>query len=161
MHHSHHKATLYMFLQSKLDELDPTLLQWLQARTVKALLRVCVELAQEIVRILSNLLEQRILRRRRLSNLELSWILTVVPLETLLPVDMGAASISTISLLLAAATDQSLLWDHSPWSRRAYAPLEDMSFRGNLSAGLIVSELRQLDDELSQLTIQDYGKSAT
>lgn len=61
-----------MFLQSKLDELDPTLLQWLQARTVKALLRVCVELAQEIVRILSNLLEQRILRRRRLSNLELS-----------------------------------------------------------------------------------------
>lgn len=55
---------------------------------------------------------------------------------------------------MAAAIDQSLLRDHSPWSQRAYAILDSMSARGNLSARLIRFELKQLDDELAQLLMK-------
>lgn len=58
---------------------------------------------------------------------------------------------STVPLLLAAAIEPSILRDHSPWSRRAYAILEYMSVRGNISAGLVQKQLGQLDDELAQL----------
>lgn len=58
---------------------------------------------------------------------------------------------STVSLLLAAAIEPSILRDHKPWSRCAYSILEYMSARGNISARLIQKELRQLDDELAQL----------
>ncbi|KNG82270.1 hypothetical protein ANOM_009869 [Aspergillus nomiae NRRL 13137] len=134
------RPLLYIFLQSKLGLSDPALMDWLQAGTVKALLHICVESSQQILRILSNLLEQGIL-------------------ETFLPFDMDAASTATISLLLAAAIDPSLLRDHSPWSQRAYAIFDDMTARGNLSARLIRSELKQLDSELSQLAMK--GNMAT
>lgn len=52
---------------------------------------------------------------------------------------------------MAAAIDPSLVHDHSPWSQRAYAILDNMGARGNCSAILIRSELKQLDDELAQL----------
>lgn len=52
---------------------------------------------------------------------------------------------------MAATISSSLLSDHSPWSQRAYVILDDMSSRGNLSARLIGSELKQLDVELSQI----------
>lgn len=55
---------------------------------------------------------------------------------------------------MAAAIDPSLIHDHSPWSQRAYAILDNMSVRGNLSARLIRSELKQLDDELAQLLVK-------
>ena len=66
---------------------------------------------------------------------------------------MDAVFMSTVPLLLAAAIEPSILRDHSPWSRRAYAILEYMSVRGNISAGLIQKQLRQLDDELAQLKV--------
>lgn len=75
-------------------------------------------------------------------------------LETFLPFDMDAAVTSTIPLLMAASIDSSLLQDHSPWSQRAYAILDEMSIRGNLSAKLVRSELKQLDDELTQLLMR-------
>ncbi|KAE8362447.1 fungal-specific transcription factor domain-containing protein [Aspergillus caelatus] len=130
------RPLLYIFLQSKLGLSDPALMDWLQAGTVQALLHICVESAQQILRILSNLLEQGLL-------------------ETFLPFDMDAASTSTISLLLAAAIDPSLLRDHSPWSKRAYTILDEMSARGNLSARLIRSELKQLAGELAQLAMKE------
>ena len=68
---------------------------------------------------------------------------------------MDAAFTSTIPLLMAATIDSSLLQDHSPWSQRAYTILDDMSLRGNLSARLIRSELKQLDDELAQVLTKD------
>lgn len=36
-------------------------MDWLQSRTVKALLHICVESAQQVLRILSNLQEQGLL----------------------------------------------------------------------------------------------------
>lgn len=67
---------------------------------------------------------------------------------------MDAASTSTISLLLAASIDSSLHRDHSSWLQRAYAIFDEMCVRGNLSARLIRSELKQLDDELAQLAMK-------
>lgn len=61
---------------------------------------------------------------------------------------------------MAAAIDPSLLIDHSPWSQRAYTILDDMSTRGSRSARLIQSELKQLDDELSQLLAKDGAPMA-
>ncbi|KAJ5698667.1 hypothetical protein N7462_000672 [Penicillium macrosclerotiorum] len=129
------RLLLYIFLQSKLGKSDPALMDWLQYVTVKALLHICVESAQQILRILSNLQEQGLL-------------------EMFLPFDMDTAFASTISLLMAAAIDLSILHDHSHWSQRAYAILEYMNVRGNLSAGLIQSELKQLDNELAQLLVK-------
>ncbi|CAG7965789.1 unnamed protein product [Penicillium olsonii] len=129
------RPLLYIFLQSKLGQSDPALLKWLQSETVKALLHICVESAQQILRILSSLLEQGIL-------------------ETFLPFDMDAASTSTISLLVAAAIDPSLLKDHSPWSQRAHKIFDQMILRGNHSAKLVQMELKQLDDELAQLAMK-------
>ncbi|PKY00984.1 hypothetical protein P168DRAFT_334887 [Aspergillus campestris IBT 28561] len=135
------RPLLYIFLQSKLGQSDPALMEWLQSATVKGLLHACVESAQQILRILSNLLEQGLL-------------------ETFLPFDMDAAFISTIPLMMAATIDQSLLQDHSPWSQRAYTILEDMSTRGNICARLAQSELKQLDDELAQLFLKNNVPTA-
>ncbi|KAJ5231277.1 fungal-specific transcription factor domain-containing protein [Penicillium citrinum] len=128
------RPLLYIFLQSRLGHSDPALMDWLQVDTIKALISICVESAQETLRILSNLQEQGVL-------------------EVFLPFDMDAAFMSTVSLLLAAAIEPSILRDHTPWSKRAYAILENMSSRGNISARLIQKELRQLDDELAQLMV--------
>ncbi|KAJ5199405.1 hypothetical protein N7491_000039 [Penicillium cf. griseofulvum] len=108
-------------------------MDWLQSGTVKALLHVCVESAQQTLRILSGLLEQGIL---------------------------DAASMSTISLLLAAAIDPSLVQDHSPWTRLAYSIFDYMSARGNPCARLLLSESKQLENELAQLASETYLTSA-
>ncbi|RAH48956.1 fungal specific transcription factor domain-containing protein [Aspergillus brunneoviolaceus CBS 621.78] len=126
------RPLLYIFLQSKLGHSDPSLLDWLKSGTVHSLLHICLESAQQILRILSNLLEQGLL-------------------ETFLPFDVDATSISTMPLIMAAAIDPSLLSDHAPWSQRAYAILDEMHRRGNLAAKLVGAELRQLDTELGQL----------
>ncbi|CAG8232481.1 unnamed protein product [Penicillium salamii] len=129
------RPLLYIFLQSKLGQSDPALMNWLRSETVKTLLHICVESAQQILRILSSLLEQGIL-------------------EHFLPFDMDATSTSTTSLLVAAAIDPSLLRDHSPWSQRADKILDQMVLRGNHAAKLVQSELKQLDGELAQLAMK-------
>lgn len=73
---------------------------------------------------------------------------------------MDAVFNSTVCLLMAASIDASLLQDHSPWSQRAYGMLDEMTLRGNLSARLIQSELKQLDEELTHLEIEANMKSA-
>lgn len=75
--------------------------------------------------------------------------------DSFLPFDMDAAFTSTISLLIAAAIDSSLIQDHIPWSQRAYTILDEMDAHGNKSARLILSELHRLDSELAQLSMQD------
>lgn len=126
-------------------------MDWLQSGTVKALLHICVESAQQILRILSNLLDQGLLGKSFFTYKRGIVYSLCSTIETFLPFDLDAAFMSTIPLLMAAAIDSSLLQDHSPWSQRAYTILDDMSIRGNLSARLIQSELKQLDDKLAQV----------
>ena len=56
---------------------------------------------------------------------------------------------------MSSAIDPSLLPDHTPWLNRVYAILDEMAARGNLAAGLIRSELKQIDDELVQIFPSD------
>lgn len=55
------RPLLYIFLQSRLGETESTLIQWLQSGSVKGLIQICVESAQQILKILSLLLDQGLL----------------------------------------------------------------------------------------------------
>ncbi|KAF5652672.1 transcription activator [Fusarium sp. NRRL 25303] len=105
------------------------LIHWLQSESVKGLVQMCTESAQQILRILSSLSEQGLL-------------------ETFLKFDQDAAFTATIALLMAAAIDSSLLPDHTPWTQRAYGLFDEMNSRGNLVANMVAAELKQLEDLL-------------
>lgn len=81
-------------------------------------------------------------------------LITNIRIDSFLPFDIDAAFTATTSLLMGAAIDPSLLYDHSPWTQRAYTILDDMKARGSTSAKLVLSELKYLDDELAQLSTQ-------
>ncbi|KAF4435785.1 Proline utilization trans-activator [Fusarium acutatum] len=100
-----------------------------QSESVKGLVQMCTESAQQILRILSSLSEQGLL-------------------ETFLRFDQDAAFTATIALLMAAAIDSSLLPDHTPWTQRAYGLFDEMNSRGNLVANMVAAELKQLEDLL-------------
>ena len=53
---------------------------------------------------------------------------------------------------MAAGIDSSLLSDQPKWCQRAYSILDEMSSRGNATAKMIGSELKQLESLLSRLT---------
>ncbi|KAF5687460.1 transcription activator [Fusarium denticulatum] len=123
------RPLLYTFLLSRLGHLEVALMHWLQSESVKGLVQMCTESAQQILRILSSLSEQGLL-------------------ETFLKFDQDAAFSATIALLMAAAIDSSLLPDHTPWAQRAYGLFDEMNSRGNLVANMVAAELKQLEDLL-------------
>ncbi|ENH72991.1 Proline utilization trans-activator [Fusarium oxysporum f. sp. cubense race 1] len=123
------RPLLYTFLLSRLGHLEVALMHWLQSESVKGLVQMCTESAQQILRILSSLSEQGLL-------------------ETFLRFDQDAAFTATIALLMAAAIDSSLLPDHTPWTQRAYGLFDEMNSRGNLVANMVAAELKQLEDLL-------------
>ncbi|KAG9499156.1 hypothetical protein J7337_009971 [Fusarium musae] len=123
------RPLLYTFLLSRLGHLEVALMHWLQSESVKGLVQMCTESAQQILRILSSLSEQGLL-------------------ETFLKFDQDAAFSATIALLMAAAIDSSLLPDHTPWTQRAYGLFDEMNSRGNLVANMVAAELKQLEDLL-------------
>ncbi|KAM0218684.1 hypothetical protein ACHAQD_006810 [Fusarium lateritium] len=101
---------------------------------------MCTESAQQILRILSSLSEQGLL-------------------ETFLRFDQDATLTATIALLMAAAIDSSLLPDHTPWTQRAYAILDEMGSRGNLVATMVASELKQLEGLLRGFLVNNDARS--
>ncbi|CCT71603.1 related to positive activator of transcription [Fusarium fujikuroi IMI 58289] len=123
------RPLLYTFLLSRLGHLEVALMHWLQSESVKGLVQMCTESAQQILRILSSLSEQGLL-------------------EIFLKFDQDAAFTATIALLMAAAIDSSLLPDHTPWTQRAYGLFDEMNSRGNLVANMVAAELKQLEDLL-------------
>ncbi|KAF4977143.1 hypothetical protein FZEAL_6286 [Fusarium zealandicum] len=138
------RPLLYTFLLSRLGQLEVALMHWLQSESVKGLIQMCIESAQQILRILVSLSDQGLLGMS----------------ETFLRFDLDATFTSTIVLLMAAAIDSSLLQDHSPWSQRAYAIFDEMYSRGNLVADLIASELKQLEGLLSKFLVKDNSSPA-
>ncbi|KIL89945.1 proline utilization trans-activator [Fusarium avenaceum] len=98
------------------------------------------ESAQQILRILSSLSEQGLL-------------------ETFLRFDQDATLTATIVLLMASAIDSSLLPDHTPWTQRAYAILDEMGSRGNLVAPMVASELKQLEGLLRGFLVNNEARS--
>ncbi|KAJ3545695.1 hypothetical protein NM208_g2383 [Fusarium decemcellulare] len=137
------RPLLYIFLQSKLGHSESVMMRWLQSETVHRLLQICVESAQQTITILSHLLNQGLLASANDGS---------ASLETFLPFDFDATFTSTIALLMAAAVDSTLIPDHSPWTQRAYAVLDEMDSRGNRIAGMTLSELKTLEDLLDRLS---------
>ncbi|KAF5001028.1 hypothetical protein FGRMN_1313 [Fusarium graminum] len=134
------RPLLYTFLLSRLGHLEVALMHWLQSESVKGLVQMCTESAQQILRILSSLSEQGLL-------------------ETFLRFDQDAAFTATIALLMAAAIDSSLLPDHTPWTQRAYALFDEMNSRGNLVANMVASELKQLEGLLREFLVNSDSRS--
>ncbi|KAF4967891.1 hypothetical protein FSARC_4631 [Fusarium sarcochroum] len=91
---------------------------------------------QQILRILSSLSDQGLL-------------------ETFLRFDQDATFTATIAILMAAAIDSSLLPDPTPWTQRAFAIFDEMSSRGNLVAGMVASELKQLEGLLKGFLVNN------
>jgi hypothetical protein len=85
-------------------------------------------------------------------------ILTPTP-ETFLRFDQDATLTATIALLMASAIDSSLLPDHTPWTQRAYAILDEMGSRGNLVAPMVASELKQLEGLLRGFLVSNEARS--
>ncbi|KAM0345903.1 hypothetical protein ACHAPU_005954 [Fusarium lateritium] len=112
----------------------------ISSESVKGLVQMCTESAQQILRILSSLSEQGLL-------------------ETFLRFDQDAAFTATIALLMAAAIDSSLLPDHTPWTQRAYAIFDEMNSRGNLVANMVASELKQLEGLLRGFLVNSDSRS--
>ncbi|WZH42385.1 Zn2-C6 fungal-type domain-containing protein [Fusarium acuminatum] len=134
------RPLLYTFLLSRLGHLEVALMHWLQSESVKGLVQMCTESAQQILRILSSLSEQGLL-------------------ETFLRFDQDATLTATIALLMASAIDSSLLPDHTPWTQRAYAILDEMGSRGNLVAPMVASELKQLEGLLRGFLVSNEARS--
>ncbi|KAH7247778.1 hypothetical protein B0J15DRAFT_514539 [Fusarium solani] len=130
------RPLLYTFLQSRLGQADASLLDRLKSESVRRLVQICLESSYRIIKILSVLLGQGLL-------------------ESFLPFDLDAAFTSTISIVMAATIDASLVTDYNHWIQKAYAVLDEMSSRGNTVALHIGSELRQLEDTLEHLRIKE------
>ncbi|KIW77665.1 hypothetical protein Z517_07497 [Fonsecaea pedrosoi CBS 271.37] len=133
------RPILYTFLESKLRQSNINLVELLQSGSVRTLLQMCIESAQQMITILSALQDHSLL-------------------ESFLPFDLDAAFTSAIALLMAATVDPSLLKDCSPWLQRAHAVFDEMISRGNRVARMIKSELQQLENILNRLSSNEENQ---
>ncbi|KXH29412.1 hypothetical protein CSIM01_12800 [Colletotrichum simmondsii] len=72
--------------------------------------------------------------------------------ESFLTFDLDATSTAAVALSMAAAIEPTLNSDQAAWSQRVFLILEEMSSHGSKIAGMISSELRQLDNYLHHLS---------
>ncbi|OAP59708.1 hypothetical protein AYL99_07006 [Fonsecaea erecta] len=136
------RPILYTLLQSKLRQSNINLAELLQSGSVRTLLQMCIESAQQMITILSALQEHSLL-------------------ESFLPFDLDATFTSAITLLMAAAVDPSLVKDCSLWLLRSHAVFDEMISRGNQVAKLIKSELQQLESILNRLSANEENQPVT
>ncbi|KAH7191610.1 Zn(II)2Cys6 transcription factor [Fusarium oxysporum] len=134
------RPLLYSLLQARIGQSDINLVHTLQSGSVRALLLMCIDFAQQIMDILVTLHIQSLL-------------------ESFLRSDLDAAFTAMITLLMAPVIDMSLLKGSSPWLRRGYAVLDDMISRGNMVALQMKSELRQLEDVFNCLNVGELGSN--
>ncbi|OQV04959.1 Fungal Zn2-Cys6 binuclear cluster domain-containing protein [Cladophialophora immunda] len=133
------RPILYTFLQSKLRQSNINLVELLQSGSVRTLLQMCIESAQQMITILSALQDHSLL-------------------ESFLPFDLDATFTSAIALLMAATVDSSLVKDCSPWLQRSHAVFDEMISRGNRVARMIKSELQQLENILNRLSSNEENQ---
>ncbi|KAL0782088.1 hypothetical protein CaCOL14_003423 [Colletotrichum acutatum] len=130
------RPLLFIFLQSKLGQSEPVLMQWLHSDSIRNLLQVCTDSSRQIVKILSRLLSHGLL-------------------ESFLTFDLDATSTAAVAMSMAAAVEPTLISDHAAWSQRVFLILEEMDSHGSKIAGMISSELRQLDHYLHHLSADE------
>ncbi|KAK7433778.1 hypothetical protein Landi51_13800 [Colletotrichum acutatum] len=75
--------------------------------------------------------------------------------ESFLTFDLDATSTAAVAMSMAAAVEPTLISDHAAWSQRVFLILEEMDSHGSKIAGMISSELRQLDHYLHHLSADE------
>ncbi|KAF4781920.1 hypothetical protein HER10_EVM0005103 [Colletotrichum scovillei] len=126
------RPLLFIFLQCKLGQSEAVLMQWLHSDSIRSLLQVCTDSSRQIIKILLRLLSHGLL-------------------ESFLTFDLDATSTAAVAMSMAAAIEPTLISDQAAWSQRVFLILEEMSSHGSKIAGMISSELRQLDNYLRHL----------
>ncbi|KAF2716138.1 hypothetical protein K431DRAFT_279571 [Polychaeton citri CBS 116435] len=124
------RPLLFIFLEAKLHDHDMVQRGY---GHVRALLQICIDSSLQTLKILAALQDQGLL-------------------ESFLSFDLDAWFTSTIVLVMATVVDLSLLKGESNWLERAYSIVDEMESRGNLVAGFVKSELRQLEMILMRVT---------
>ncbi|ETI21010.1 hypothetical protein G647_07353 [Cladophialophora carrionii CBS 160.54] len=127
------RPLLFSFLRSRLEQSNANLVAMLKSGSVRMLLQMCVESAQQMLTILSALQEHGLL-------------------VSFLPFDLDAAFTSGIALLMAAKVNSSLVKDPAPWLQRSYSVFQEMIYRGNMVAQMTKSELEQLEGILNRVS---------
>lgn len=134
------RPLLFGFLQSKLGQSSIKMNEMRRSGSVRKLLQMCLESAQQMLLILTAVQDHGLL-------------------ENFLPFDLDATFTSTIALLMAATVDPSLIKELAPWLSRAFSVLDEMISRGNMVAKLTKIELQQLQDILKRLPPNGDGDS--
>ncbi|KAJ9608633.1 hypothetical protein H2200_006404 [Cladophialophora chaetospira] len=134
------RPLLFTLLRSKLGQSNKNLAAMLKSGSVRMLLQMCVESAQQMLTILSTLLEHSLL-------------------ESFLPFDLDAAFTSGIALLMATSVDRSFIKDPKLWLQRSHRACDEMISRGNMVAKQIKSELKQLEEILDRFSPNAEGPS--
>ncbi|KAK1535643.1 hypothetical protein CPAR01_09185 [Colletotrichum paranaense] len=75
--------------------------------------------------------------------------------KSFLTFDLDATSTAAVAMSMAAAIEPTLFPDKAAWSQRVFLILEEMSSHGSKIAGMISSELRQLDNYLHHLSADE------
>ncbi|KAF4968691.1 hypothetical protein FSARC_3977 [Fusarium sarcochroum] len=136
------RPLLYSLLQARINQSDMNLVHALRSGSVRTLLLMCIDSAQQIMDILVTLQEQTLL-------------------ESFLRSDLDAAFTSTITLSMAPVIDPSLMKTPSPWVQCGYIVLDDMISCGNMVAVQVKSELQQLEGVFNCLPVEAVGASGS
>jgi hypothetical protein len=149
LHLFHHQAIilttkplLFNFLQKRLEASKPVRIT--SSGGLRALVRVSVGSAHQIMKILAALQAQALL-------------------EGFIPFDLESVWCAALVLLIARFVDPSLFkgpgTDHDASSQIANSVLDDMSARGNLVAGWRRAELEQISMTIQQLQTSHFESS--
>ncbi|EKG14254.1 hypothetical protein MPH_08544 [Macrophomina phaseolina MS6] len=137
------RPLLFCFLKIRFESAAADRVTLNSSQTAWNLGRMCMDSSQQIINILNAV---------RVQNL----------LETFLPFDLEAISVSTVNIVMAPSIDPQLLEHRPTWLDKAYAIFDEMATSGNIVAEFRRAELRQLDkmlDQLSRLRSRDASAS--
>ncbi|OJD37902.1 zn 2cys6 transcription factor [Diplodia corticola] len=127
------RPLLFCFLKIRFESTGADRITLHSSQTTFNLAKMCMESSQQMISILNCVRAQHLL-------------------ETFLPFDLEAISVSTVNIILAPSVDPDLLANRASWLDRAFAIFDDMASAGNVVAEYRRAELRKLDGMLSQLS---------
>ncbi|KAF9639249.1 hypothetical protein BFW01_g11055 [Lasiodiplodia theobromae] len=127
------RPLLFCFLKIRFESSGSDRITLHSSQTTLNLAKMCMDSSQQMISILSCVRAQHLL-------------------ETFLPFDLEAISVSTVNILLAPSLDPQLVGNRATWLDKAYAIFDEMAGAGNVVAEYRIVELRKLDSMLCQLS---------
>ncbi|CAG9989190.1 unnamed protein product, partial [Clonostachys byssicola] len=149
------RPLLYTFLQARLGQSDLSLAHVHCSGSIRSLIFMCIESAQQILIILTDLQRENLLVSFRLAN--------GASKESFLRFDLDAIFAASVALVVATAIDAALVKDQQLWSETSHSLLGHMVDRGNMLAVQFKAEIDILEDMCSRLRVnwgvQDHCQS--